>query len=174
MRAEKQFLSDEVARHLAKSDYVFIANYTKAKVPDINALRAQLRKQEAEFHVVKNSALVAAARAVGYPEITGLSGQNAIIVGGRNASAVAKTVRDFFKSTQKIEVKAGVLDKKALVASDVEQLADLPPLEVVRAQLLGLFQVPSQQFVRVLAAVPGGLVNVLQAKVRKEEGAAAA
>lgn len=172
MRAEKQFLADEVGRHLAKSDYVFVASYTKATVPDINSLRSKLRAEQAEFHVVKNSALRAAARAVDYPEID-LTGQNAIIVGGRNPSAVAKIVREFFKATQKMEVRGGVMGKKPLAAGDVEMLADLPPLPVVRAQLLGLFQVPSQQFVRLINTVPGGLVNVLQAKVRKSEGAAA-
>lgn len=173
MRAEKQYLSDEVARHLAKSDYVFIASYTKATVPDINKLRGKLRAEKAEFHVVKNSALRAAARAASYPELDDLSGQNAIIVGGKNPSAVAKIVRDFFKDTQKMGVSTGVIGKKRISGADVEQLADLPPLEVVRAQLLGLFQVPSSQFVRVLAAAPASLLNVLQAKVRKEEGAAA-
>lgn len=173
MRAEKKFLSEEVGRHLSKSDYLFIASYTKATVPDINTLRVQLRKEQAEFHVVKNSALRAAARDANLPEIAGLVGQNAIIVGGKNPSAVAKIVREFFKSTQKMQVKAGVMGGKALAAADVEMLADLPPLEVVRAQLLGLFQVPSQQFVRLLAAAPASLLNVMQAKVRKEEGQAA-
>jgi large subunit ribosomal protein L10 len=173
MRAEKKYLSEEVGSHLAKSDYVFIANYTRATVPDLNTLRSQLRKEQAEFHVVKNSALRAAARAASYPELGNLEGQNAIIVGGRNPSAVAKIVREFFKTSQKIEVRGGVMGKKLLAAGDIDQLADLPPLEAVRAQLLGLLQMPSQQFVRVLAAVPGGLVNVLQAKVRKEGGEAA-
>jgi large subunit ribosomal protein L10 len=152
---------------------VFIANYTRATVVDLNKLRSELRKEKAEFHVVKNSALRAAARAAELPDLGELSGQNAIIVGGKNASAVAKIIREFFKASQKIEVRSGVMTKRPLAAADIEQLADLPPLEVVRAQLLGLLQVPSQQFVRLINAVPGGLVNVLQAKVRKEEGQAA-
>lgn len=165
MRAEKSILSEEVGRHLAKSDYVFLASYTKATVSDVTALRAKLKEQHAEFHVVKNSALKAAAKRASYPALDELLvGQLAIIVGGRDPSAVAKVVREFFKSTQKVEVKGGVLSKKALAAGDVEQLADLPPLPNLRAQLMGLLKVPASTFVGLLNNVPGGLLNVLQAK----------
>jgi large subunit ribosomal protein L10 len=48
----------------------------------------------------------------------------------------------------------------------VERLADMPSLDVLRAQLLGLMNQPASALVRVINAVPQGLVNVLQAKVR--------
>lgn len=168
MRPEKNLLSDEVGRHLAKSSYVFLAKYTRASVVDVTNLRARLAKEKAEFHVVKNSALRVAARKASYPELDSfLTGQTAIIVGGSNPTAIAKIVRDFFKETQKVEVKGGVLTKKLLAAEDVTALADMPPIEVVQAQLLGLFQMPAQQFVTLLNAVPGGLLNVLQAKSKQ-------
>jgi large subunit ribosomal protein L10 len=167
MRPEKNLLSDEVGRHLAKSSYVFLASYTRTTVADVTNLRNRLAKEKAEFHVVKNSALKAAAKKASYPELdTFLTGQTAIIVGGKNAAAVAKIIRDFFKETQKVEVKGGVLSKKVLKAADVTALADMPPLEVVQAQLLGLFKMPAQRFVSLLNNVPGGLLNVLQAKAK--------
>ena len=55
MRPEKQFLVDEVNSHLDKSDYVFVADYERATVPDIASLRGQLAEEEAEFHVIKNN-----------------------------------------------------------------------------------------------------------------------
>ena len=47
--------------------------------------------------------------------------------------------------------------------------ADMPSLESLRAQLLGLLNQPAGAFVRVLNAAPSSLVNVLQAKVRAAE-----
>jgi len=79
---------------------------------------------------------------------------------------VAKILRQFFKEKQKIEVKAGVLSKKLITAKQVEQLAEMPPLEVLRAQLLGLLNQPAGSFVRIINAVPQGLVNVLSAKAK--------
>jgi ribosomal protein L10 len=50
---------------------------------------------------------------------------------------------------------------------EIKALSELPSLEVLRAQVLALFNTPAQQCVRVLNAVPQGMVNVLQAKVRE-------
>ena len=167
MRAEKQYLIDEVATHLKKSDYVILANFSKATVGDVHDLRKKLAAEKAEFHVVKNSSLRVAAKALGLPDIeSALTGPTALVVGGRNSPGVAKILKKFFKDKQKVVVKAGVLGNKLITAKQVEQLADLPSLEALRAQLLGLLNQPAGSFVRIINAVPQGLVNVLQAKVR--------
>jgi large subunit ribosomal protein L10 len=167
MRAEKQYLIAEVESHLKKSDYVILTNFIGATVSDLADLRGKLAVEKAEFHVVKNSSLRVAAKALGLPEIeSALTGPTAVIVGGKNSPGVAKILKQFFKDKQKIEVKAGILGKKLITPKQIEQLAEMPSLEVMRAKLLGLLQQPASQFVRVLNAVPQGVVNVLQAKVR--------
>jgi large subunit ribosomal protein L10 len=171
MRAEKKYLIEEVAVHLKKSDYVIFANYDKMTVADVAELRRRLEPHHAEFHVVKNSSLRVAGQALGLPEFErALVGPTAVIVGGKNSPGVAKVLRDFVKEKQKIVVKAGVLSQKLITPQDVERLADMPSLDTLRAQLLGLLKQPSSLFVRVVNAVPQGLVNVLQAKVRAAEG----
>jgi large subunit ribosomal protein L10 len=167
MRAEKKYLIDEVETHLKKSDYVILANYNGMTVADAAELRQRLSAEKAEYHVVKNSSLRVAAKSLGLPDIEGaLIGPTAIVVGGRNSAGVAKVLKQFFKEKQKIEVKAAVLSKKLISPKDVSRLADMPSLDVLRAQLLGLLNQPASMFVRVINAVPQGLVNVLQAKVR--------
>lgn len=170
MRAEKQYLISEVESHLKKSEYLILANFSKVSVSETAELRARLAPENAEFHVVKNSSLRVAARALGLPELdTALAGPTAIIVGGKNSPGVAKIVTQFFKEKQKVEVKAGVLSNKLITAKDVEALGDMPSLDVLRAQLLGLLNQPGTMVVRVLNAGPQSLVNVLQAKVRASE-----
>ena len=167
MRAEKQYLIAEVESYLKKSDYVILTNFTGITVAEVAELRAELVKEKAEFHVVKNSSLRVAAKALGLPEVdTALTGPTAIIVGGANSAGVAKIVTQYFKTKQKIEVKAGILNKKLLSPADVQALADLPSLDALRAQLLGLLNQPGTMVVRILNAVPQSVVNVLQAKVR--------
>lgn len=170
MRAEKQYLIDEVQSHLKKSDYVILANFTGASVADVAELRDKLAAEKAEFHVVKNSSLRVAAKSLGLPELeSALTGPTAIVVGGRNSPGVAKILKQFFKDKQKVQVKAGVLSQKLITSKQVEQLADMPSLETLRAQFLGLLNQPAGMFVRVINAVPQGVVNVLQAKVRAAE-----
>ncbi len=153
MRAEKQFLVDEVAGHLAKSKYLLVANFTGVTVKDATDIRAHLRPLGAEYHVVKNSILGIAAKQAGLPDLSAhLSGHTALVTGGDNPSGVAKVLVKFFKDFSKLEVKAGVLDAKLLGAKDIEALSKLPSLEVIRAQLLALLSTPATQVVRILVA----------------------
>jgi len=171
MRPEKQYLVDEVNTHLEKSDYVYLTNYETITVDEIAELRGSLAEHGAEFHVVKNTIFGVAAASKELPDLgEHLNGPTAIVVGGNNPSGVAKALGEFFKKKEKVEVKAGILDEKALSKEDIAALAKLPGLEVLRAQLLGLLTQPATGMVRVINAVPQGLVNVLQAKVRKENG----
>tara|TARA_B100000900_G_scaffold305628_1_gene264264 strand:+ start:1105 stop:1623 length:519 start_codon:yes stop_codon:yes gene_type:complete len=171
MRPEKQFLVDEISSHLDKSNYVFVADYERATVPDIASLRGQLAAEEAEFHVIKNNILKVAAKGRGFPELDDqLTGQNAIVIGGKNPSGVAKVLTKFFAKEGKIEVKVGVLSNQRLGNDEVVALSKLPSLEALRAQFLGLLSQPGQQLVFVINAVPQNVLNVLQAKVDAEGG----
>jgi large subunit ribosomal protein L10 len=153
MRAEKKYLISEVETHLKKSDYVILANFTKVTVADVADLRAKLAGEKAEFHVVKNSSLRVAAKALGLPEFeSALTGPTAVVVGGTNSAGVAKVLKNFFKEKQKLEVKVGVLDKKIVSAADLAKIADLPSFEALRSQFLGLLTSNAAAFVRVLDA----------------------
>jgi large subunit ribosomal protein L10 len=161
MRPEKNYLIAEVETHLKKSEYVILANFTKVTVSDVADLRAKLTVEKAEFHVVKNSSLRVAAKALGLPEIeTALSGPTAVIVGGKNPAGVAKVLKKFFEDKQKLEVKIGVLNKKLVSAADLAKMADLPSFEALRSQFLSL-----------LVSNAGAFVCVLDAKVKKEHPA---
>lgn len=170
MRPEKQFLVEEINTHLEKSDYLFLADYERSTVIDIAELRAELVKEEAEFHVVKNNILKVAARERGYPEIDEhLSGQNAIVIGGDNPSGVAKVLTKFFDKKDKMDVKVGILGSERLEKDQVLALSKLPNLDAMRAQLLGLLSQPAQSLVFVLNGVPTAMLNVLQAKADQGE-----
>lgn len=163
MRAEKQYLINEVESHLKKSDYVILANFTKVTVADVAELRNSLAAENAEFHVVKNSSLRVAAKALNLPEFDAatLSGPTAILVGGKNPAGVAKILKKFFETKQKLEVKVGVMEKKLVSAKDLAAIADLPSHDALRAQFLSLLTSNAAAFVRVL-----------DAKVKKEQPAA--
>jgi large subunit ribosomal protein L10 len=170
MRTEKKYLVEEVSNHLSKSDYVFLANYDRITVEDVTELRDRLSEEDAEFHVVKNSVLKVAAKNRGMPDIDEfLVGPTAIVVGGQNPSGAAKVVHTFFKEKERPVVKVGVLGDQTIDPATFRELADLPTIEALQAQLLGLLSQPAQSLVRVINAAPSGFVNVLQAKVREAE-----
>lgn len=167
MRSEKQFLVDEVSKHLGKSSYVYLVDFRAVSVVDAAALRQKLAPLGAEFHVVKNSILNVAAKGANLPDLgEWLSGQTGIVIGGEEAPAVAKVLVSFFKDKQKLDVKIGVMDGELLSKDKVTVLSTLPGKDALRAQLLALLSTPATQLVRVLQATPQGLLNVLQAKTK--------
>lgn len=165
MRSEKKYIINEVEGHLKKSDYVYLANYEKATVENVATLRKKLAAEGAEFHVVKNSSLRVAVKNLALPEVDSwLAGQTAIVTGGTNPTGVAKVLRDYFKEAQKVSVKGGIFEKKAIDAKVVEQLAEVPAAPVLKSQLLGLFKVKPQQLAALIKAY---------ADKKEKEGAAA-
>ncbi|MDC3282703.1 50S ribosomal protein L10 [Opitutales bacterium] len=165
MRPEKEYLIKEASDHLEKSTFFFLTDYKGINSEETSELRAKLAERGAEFHVVKNTSLRLAAKEKNLPDLGEfLSGHTAIVVGGDDASGVAKDLSKYFKSKDKVSVKAGVLGDRALNAQEVKKLAQLPSLEIIRAQLLSLVNTPATQVVSILNQPARGLLNVLQAK----------
>ena len=175
MREESKYLVEEVSSHLDKSDYVFLADYHRITVLETAELRGSLAEQNAEFHVVKNSALKIAVKEREFSDFEDwLVGPTALVIGGDNPPGVAKVLDKFFKDKGKVEVKGGFLGKKTLQTNEFKRLAQLPTAEVLKAQFLSLLNTPAQRLVTVFQAGPIGLLNVIQAKARKEETASQA
>ena len=170
MQPEKKFLVDEVGAYLDKSDYVFLADFERVTVAETEELRHILQNLGAEFHVVKNRILkIAAAERELAVDQDYLVGPTAIVVGGDDAPGVAKALEKFFKDKKKLEIKGGVLESNSITTDQISDLAKLPPADVLKAQLLGLLNQPASQMVRIIQAVPQGMLNVLQAKADQGE-----
>lgn len=170
MRPEKKYLVEEVSSYLEKSDFLFLADFTTVNVAEIAQLRVSLGEEEAEFHVVKNRILNVAAKARNLPDLNEwLTGPTAVVLGGKNPSGVAKVLKRFSDEKKKLSVKVGVMGDQTLTQAEVAELAELPTIDVLKAQFLGLLNTPAQQMVTVLAAGPVSLLNVLKAKAEKDE-----
>ena len=179
MRAEKlQML--EVAKGLVKDKPVFLFGFRALTVADFSAFRAKLAGLNAECHVVKNSLIRKAAAELGYKALSEAEiQQSTVLVSGEgDAVAMAKAITELIKDTidaekkPRVTIKLGYLDGQLLSADDVKALAELPPREVLLAQLLGLLQAPAGQLVRVLNAKLSSVVYVLNAFLNKKEQAA--
>jgi large subunit ribosomal protein L10 len=165
MRPEKQYLLDEIKEHLDKSNYFFITDYTGITVSESAQLRKDLKAQGAEYHVVKNRILNVALKE---REIEGcedyLTGQTAIVVGGDNPSGTAKAIAKFVDKSDKFAWKGGVLGQEVYNPAQINQLKDLPSIEVLQAQLLGLLNTPAQQILGTFNAAQRDLLSVLTQK----------
>lgn len=153
---------------LNASPFAVVVDYQGLTVAQFNELRKRLAVARAEIHVVKNSVLRLAAKEVGLPDLAGsLAGQLAVVTGQRDISATAKVLKTYQAEFEKPRLRFGFLNNQRLEASQLVALADLPSLEVLRGQFLGLLQAPAGRLVRLLQTPAGQLARVLQARAEQ-------
>ncbi len=169
MRPEKASIVSDLAEKLNRSPFVLVTDYQRMKVDQFGDLRNRLAPAGAEVRVVKNSFLKRAMTDSGLPDVADkLSGQTAIVMGEKDVAPVAKILKTFAAEFKVAVLKIGVIDKSILSAQEIEALADLPPREVLLAQLLGLLMSPATKLVRLLNEPAASLARLLNAKVQKE------
>lgn len=167
MRAEKTSLTQEYVARLNASPFFLVVDYRGLKVGQFQELRRRLRQVGAEVHVVKNTIFRLAAKEAGVGDVGGaLAGQLAVATGRRDVSAAAKVLKTFQSEFEKPKIQFGFLGNQRLEREAVLELADLPPLEVLRGSLLGLLQTPASQLVRLLGTPATRLARVLEARFK--------
>ncbi len=161
MRPEKADIVKDLAKDLKESSFVLVTDYQHMQVDDFSELRKRLAAAGAEVHVVKNSFLKRAMADSGLTAANGeLTGQTAVVTGEKDVAPVAKILKTFAGQFKKAILKLGFIDRAQVATKEIEQLADLPPREVLQAQLLGLFLSPATKFVRLLNE-PGPIAGIV-------------
>ena len=169
MRPEKASIVSDLAEKLKQSPFVLVTDYQHMKVADFTELRNRLAPAGAEMHVVKNNFLKRAMADSGFPDVGDqLVGQTAVVTGERDVAPVAKIFKAFATEFKIAVLKLGFVDRAVLSTADLETLADLPPREILQAQLLGLLLSPATKLVRLLNEPASALARLLNAKAQKE------
>ena len=175
MRPEKSSIVADLKEKLSASPFVIVADYQKMNVNHFADLRTRLAANGAEVHVVKNSFLRRAISDSGLPDLAEqLTGQTAVVTGDKDAAPVAKILKSFAGEFKVAAVKIGIVDKAVLSTQQINQLADLPPRDVLLAQLLGLLTSPATKLVRLLNEPGASLARLLNAKAKSMPTEAAA
>lgn len=161
------------AEWLKKSQAVIVVEYTGAKMKDLDNIRAKIRESGGEFHILKNT-LARRAFADGGMSLPAefLEKSTAVSFAFSDPAGTAKALNDATKGNEFVKVKGGFMSGQVLNASQVKALADMPPLPVMRAQLLGVLQAPAGKLVRTLAEPARGLAAVIKAFSEKAPAAA--
>lgn len=172
-REQKEQVLAQYAEWFEKSQAVVLVEYTGLKVKDLDVIRAKIRESGGEFHVLKNTLARKAfeARGMSVPESV-LEKSTAVAFAFSDAAGTTKALTDAIKGMEVVKLKGGFLDKQALNVAQVKALADMPPLPVVRSQLLGVLQAPAGKLVRTIAEPARSLASVFRAYADKAQAAA--
>lgn len=174
-KERKQQMVDEYVDWIHQSKALIVMEYTGLTMKQMDDLRGKIRESGGEFHIVKNTLGKVAFQQAGWETPAALfEGSTAISFAFQDAAATAKTINEFIRTSEFVKVKGGYLDQHAISAADVKALAELPPLPVVRAQLMGTILAPASKLVRTLAEPARALAAVMKAYSDKDNVAAEA
>lgn len=177
MAIKKEKKEELVANYqslLTNSNGLIITSYSGVSVKELEMVRRKIRELGGEFHIVKNTLFALAMNEAGMtlPEET-YTGTTAIGFANEEIPAVAKVIVDLARDMEEVHLKGGLIEKIAYDAAQIQMLANLPPLPVLRSQLLSMLQAPGSRIAMVLASSVRQLVNVTKAFADTEEANAA-
>jgi large subunit ribosomal protein L10 len=171
LREDKERVVAELTERLRTSETLMVADYRGLTVTDIDKLRTDLLAHGARFSVVKNTLTRRAAEAAGATELLALlDGPTAIafLESEGDPVAVAKALNDAAKA-EVLSIKGGVLEGMTMTADAVKELASLPPVDTIRAQVAGAILSPLTTVVMLLSAPLHDLVGLIDARIRQLE-----
>ena len=136
--AQKQAKVEELANELKDAKVVLLADYRGINVADVTSLRAELRKVNAEYKVIKNNIVKRALDANGESELDeALEGPVAIVIGKEDYLEPSKVIYNFTKTHDFYKIKGGIIEGKVMTAEEIITLAKLPSRQELLAKLAG-------------------------------------
>jgi large subunit ribosomal protein L10 len=173
-KEDKERVVTELTERLKTADTLFVADYRGLTMPQIDALRGRLLEHGAKFTVVKNTLTRRAAQAAGADALLALlEGPSAIafIEAEGDMVAVAKALADSARDTKVLVIRGGILEGREISGEDVQELAKLPPFDVLRGQVLAAIIAPLTSLLALVNAPLQNLVGLIDARIDQLGGA---
>jgi large subunit ribosomal protein L10 len=169
---DKERLVAELTERLRTTDTLLVADYRGLTMPQIDELRTKLLEHGARFAVVKNTLTRRAAEAAGTDTLLALlEGPTAIafLESDGDPVAVAKALVDAARATRVLELRGGMLEGRPVEPGEIESLAKLPPVDVLRGQVLGAVTAPITGILALFTAPLQDLYGLIDARIEQLE-----
>jgi large subunit ribosomal protein L10 len=169
-KEDKERVVAELTEKLRSAETMIVADYRGLTMPQIDALRTRLIENGAKLTVVKNTLTRRAAEAAGADALLALlEGPSAIafVEADGDALAVAKALADSARDTKVLEIRGGVMQGRVITGDEVDQLAKLPPLDVLRGQVLGAVIAPLNAIAGLINAPLQNLYGLIDARIEQ-------
>jgi large subunit ribosomal protein L10 len=172
LKADKERIVEELAAQLGAADTLIVADYRGLTNKQLESLRDELLPHGAQFRIVKNTLTRRAAEQAGADALlVMLEGPTAIafIESSGDPAAVAKALAQTARQTNVLALRGGILEGEPLSGDEVDRLATLPPLDVLRAQLVGAVVAPLTQLLALVSAPLRELHGLVEARIQQLE-----
>jgi large subunit ribosomal protein L10 len=173
-KEDKEQVVAELTERLRSSETLLVADYRGLTMTQIDTLRTRLLESGARFTVVKNTLTRRAAEAAGADALLALlEGPSAIafLEADGDMIAAAKALADSARETRVLAIRGGIMQGRSVTAEEVETLAKLPSVDVLRGQVLGAIVAPLGALLGLVSAPLQNLHGLIDARISQLGGA---
>ena len=143
---------------------VWVVDDRGLTVKEAQELRRNIREAGAVMKVYKNTLVHIALEDAELPTLDDmLNGPSAFVFAGEDVAAAAKAVKNFAKGNDKLEIKGGLMEGKAVTAAEVEAIASLPSRDELLAHIAAAINGVAKALAVCVNGVPQGLAQVTKA-----------
>ena len=147
----KQPVVQAIAEDVKDATSVVLVDYRGLTVAEDTEMRKQLREAGVVYKVCKNTMMKRAFEGTDFAALDEhLEGPSAIAISKDDATAPARIIAKFAKTTPKLEMVSGVVEGNYYDKAGMEALANVPSREELLGKLLGSIQSPIANLARVL------------------------
>ena len=154
--SEKQAIVAALTEQLQGAASGVLVDYKGITVAEDTALRVELRQNDVQYGVVKNTLARFAMNNVGLGELDDvLNGTTSLATSANDPIAPMRVINKYAKQLgdSKFTIKGGFMDGKVLSLEEITALAELPSKETLQAQALGMMLAPITSLAIVLKAI---------------------
>jgi len=169
MRAEKQYLLEEIKEGIDQSELMMVMSYQKLDANMTANFRKEVGKSGGTMLVVKKRVFLKAAEFAGFVlNRVDLGGHVGLVFSGEEAVTTTKSVYNFAKENEEtLQILGGHFQKRLCTPKDFEKISKLPSLEQMRAELLGVLQAPMADTLSVMQALLTSVIYCLDNKANQ-------
>ena len=131
---KKQSIVKEIADKVSESSSVILFEYDNMSVAEMTKLRRELKANDAELKVYKNTLTKRAIDSLKLDLGEHLNGPKAIAFGKDEVTPV-KILNDFSKKCPALELKVGIIEGKVADLDTLKKYAAIPSREVLLTQV---------------------------------------
>lgn len=165
----KKLVVEDIKNKIQAAKSVVFVKFVGLTVAEDTELRRELRKNNVEYKVLKNTLIKRAFNDLGITSFDDdLNGPTSVAFGADETAAAKVIVEAAKKYENKVAVKCAYVENEKIDENGVKALAAMPSKEELIAKMLGSLQAPITNFVGVLSAMPRSLVIALNAVAEKK------
>lgn len=164
-KQQKEQVIDGLNQDLAQAKSATLASFSALPVSADQELRKSLRQENISYAVVKKTLLTKVFDKLGYPthQFKDVNGNISLAISADDEVAPAKTLNNFMKNNESLNILGGILENKWIDQNKVKELAQLLSKPELIAKTIGTIKAPITGLVNVLSGNLRGLVNALKA-----------